>query len=167
VNPRAFNDWRAFTVGLLSRTIKDTIKEERLTERSNEQIKISVQDVMSTVRAWASPLKLRDLEDSLNAIFAEAIELSQFLRRQRALWYVQFPRRPFPPEPLKFDPSSMRDIMCEDEGLDPTYLRQQIVELVVSPALYKRGNVDGERYDIEYPAVAANVLMRKPQHSAT
>ncbi|KAJ5440244.1 uncharacterized protein N7458_011242 [Penicillium daleae] len=82
MSPRAFSDWRAFTVGLLSKTNTDA----RLAEGSIERINTSVQDVMILVEAWAQPAKLQYLEDDLCAIFLEAVELSRILRRQRWLW---------------------------------------------------------------------------------
>lgn len=46
---------------------------------------------------------------------------------------------------------------------DPLY--ERLVEVVVTPALFKRGNTDGEQYDIETciePAKVRIVLLRKP-----
>jgi hypothetical protein len=125
---------------------------------------------MGLISPWASPDRHLELEDNLIAIFADAVKLSQLLRRQRALWYVRFPRpggmwrdvKQIGNVPLMFDPSSMADEWSDNMGTDPVFLRQQYVEMVVSPALFKRGNVDGERYDVECPVVAASVLMRAP-----
>ena len=60
---------------------------------------------------------------------------------------------------LMFDPSTMKDEAFEDEGQSPELLRRQRVEIIISPALFKRGNSDGERFELEYPAAKAWVLM--------
>ncbi|KAF2815179.1 uncharacterized protein BDZ99DRAFT_549751 [Mytilinidion resinicola] len=158
-----FNDWRAFTIDLLSKTYTD----KGLTDNGSIQIISAAREIMSFIGVWASPERHDELEDGLIAIFEDAIWLSQLLRRQRALWYVRFPR-PIPrtdttlPGLLLFDPATMTDEWSEDTEQDLQLLRQRYVEIVVSPALFKRGNVDGERYDVEYAAVPASVLLRAP-----
>lgn len=135
------------------------------------RISSAARDILSLVGAWAEPARHLELEINLEAIFTDAIRFSQDLRRQRALWYVNFPGPQIrhdarPPAPLMFDPAKMTDTTVDEwpEGIrtDPRFLRQQYVEMVVAPALYKRGNVDGERYEIEDLVVPASVLMRPP-----
>ncbi|KAF2200938.1 hypothetical protein GQ43DRAFT_432074 [Delitschia confertaspora ATCC 74209] len=167
IPPKSFNDWRALTTTLLSKT-----SSTNLPTMSTAQITAAAQDVLSLVSVWAPSDRHKDLLDSLIGIFTEAILLSQLLRRQRALWYVRFPRRavqliqgmeqPGPQGHLMFDPDAMKDEWCEDEGQDSGFLRRQYVEVVVGPGLWKRGNGDGEMYHVESCAVKASVLMRAP-----
>jgi hypothetical protein len=123
---------------------------------------------MSLVKFWAPADRTDDLADGLFTIFAEAVHFSQYLRRQRAMWSVRFPQRPVvighqgeiqQSGPLMFEPAAMKDDYGEDEEMDKETLRRQTVELVITPALYKRGNLDGERFDIEYAAAPALVIM--------
>jgi hypothetical protein len=123
---------------------------------------------MSLIELWAPPERAKELENDLYVIFVEAVHLSQFLRRQRAMWSVRFPQRPVllgrteelhQRGQLMFDPASMKDEYGEDEEVDREVLKRQLVELVITPTLYKRGNLNGERFDVEYAAVPAWVIM--------
>ena len=84
------------------------------------------------------------------------------------MWSVRFPQQSVllghPGEvnqrgPLMFDPASMKDDYGEDEEFDKEFLKRQTVELVITPALYKKGNLNGERFDVEYAAAPAWVIM--------
>jgi hypothetical protein len=166
VSSRAFNDWRAFTNELLSKSFKD----EFIIDGAQAFIRPRAVEVMDVIWPWAIPETEAELVDSLCEIFAEAVRLSQFLRRQRACWTVRFPATPLVPEStakdpqrtsLVFDPESMifKDDYFDDDEIDPEQLRGAKIELVITPALYKRGNVDGENFDVEYPAVPAWVVV--------
>lgn len=60
---------------------------------------------------------------------------------------------------LMFDPATMKDDRDEDDEMDLNELRQQYVELALTPALFKRGTSKGERFDSEYCAVRAKVWL--------
>jgi hypothetical protein len=123
---------------------------------------------MEVAGLWAQSEKRKGVEGALFEIYNEAVRFSQFLRRQRACWSIRFPQRQVVPAtgaeglieaPLRFDPASMKDEWWEDEGVDAETLRQKYVELVITPVLYKRGNLDGDHFDIECPAERAWVSM--------
>lgn len=153
---------------LLSKTIKKT----SLTKDVKELIKVAVSAIMKCVGEWAPHKQHQDLEDRLVTVCIEAIELSYLLRRQWALWEVRFLERPLDLQSsagdaaknrqLMFDPSSMKDLRDEDKDRDSSFLKQQYVAMVISPALYKRESIKGKRNGIEHPVVPASVLMRPP-----
>ncbi|KAF2501748.1 hypothetical protein BU16DRAFT_613586 [Lophium mytilinum] len=162
-HPHTFNDWRAFTIELLSKTYRDN----GLTDNARTQITSAAREIMSLIGVWAAPERHIELENKLISIFEDAIKLSQLLRRQRALWHFSFPQAVLQadgkvPAQLLFDQATMMDEWSENTEKDLQPLHQQFVEIVVSPALFKRGNADGERYDVEYAAVPALVLLRAP-----
>lgn len=166
ITQRAFNDWRAFTADLLSKTSSGN------TDKSVDSMQKAVQDAVNEVMDLVTPWcvtgdhdALRGYADRLQKIFTEAVQLAQFLRRQRALWSIRFPLRPSLPDipetgPLMFDPTSMKDDKGDDEDTHPQQLKQRYVDIVVTPALYKRGNTNGEKFENEEVAALAVVVMR-------
>ncbi|KAF2643574.1 hypothetical protein P280DRAFT_256134 [Massarina eburnea CBS 473.64] len=105
------------------------------------------------------PKAIADYRNRLYDIFNEAVRFAQFLRRQRALWSVRFPMRKKLPNvtetaPLAFDGSYMKDEWGEEDVGQGYY-----VELVVTPTLWKRGTIDGERFENEEAAVPAKVVL--------
>lgn len=166
ITHRAFNDWRAFTADLLSRTTSEDSQKSK--DRTREAVQDAVHDVMDLVKPWCITAEhdaLRGYAERLHKIFTEAVQLAQFLRCQRALWSIKFPSRPSLPDlpetgPLMFDPTSMKDDKGDDEDVHPEKLKLRYVDIVVTPALYKRGNPNGERFENEEIAVKAVVVMR-------
>lgn len=165
VTHRAFNDWRAFTVDLLSKALPG---KQSAGENVTQAVQNAVQDVMDLVSHWCvtdDHDALLVYEDRLRKIFIEAVQLAQFLRQQRALWSARFPCRPLLPGqqetgPLMYDPSRMKVEKGDDDDMNPEQLKQQYVDIVVTPALYKRGNPNGERFEIEEASCKAAVVMR-------
>ncbi|KAF1995327.1 hypothetical protein P154DRAFT_580897 [Amniculicola lignicola CBS 123094] len=165
VTHRAFNDWRAFTADLLSKTLVGKTSAE---ENAMNAVQSAVYEVMDLVRPWCVTGDHDSLlahEDRLRRIFIEAVQFAQYLRRQRALWSARFPSRPLLPGlqetgPLMFDPTSMKDDKGDDEDMNPEQLKLQYVDIVVTPALYKRGNTNGERFESEEAASPAIVVIR-------
>ena len=153
------------TAELLSRSSKDS----RLSQAAESHVRRAVDDVITVIGHWSTPESSpTEIGDSLYKIFVRAIQFSELLRKQRACWEVRFPQRQIRPNStsdypqyyaLMFDPS-MKDELGDDEGQDPEWLKKQYVEIVVSPTLFKRGNLDGERFDKEYPAAKALVILR-------
>ncbi|KAF1830152.1 hypothetical protein BDW02DRAFT_583095 [Decorospora gaudefroyi] len=164
ITHRAFNDWRAFTADLVSKTLSS---QKAVSENAGQAIQNGLEAVMAVVTPWcvtSDHEALRSHQDRLYKIFAEAVQLAQFLRCQRALWSIRFPSRPILPGlqetgPLMFDPSCMKDDRGDDEDMHPEQLRQRYVDIVVMPALYKRGNTNGEKFESEEAAVPAVVGM--------
>lgn len=138
-----------------------SINEEKFRVSSQPAIRDAAQEVMSLVGSLASPSKVQELEIALCEIYTEAVRFAQLLRQQRAIWSVEFPSRPKIPvdSRLMFDPSYMRDELDGDDTLDEETSRQQLVEITVTPALFKRGNANGEHYDQEITAVPAGVVI--------
>lgn len=166
ITHRAFNDWRAFTADLLSKSIADN--NQKSDDETHRVVQDAVNDVMDLVVPWCISSDrdaLNGYGDRLYKIFLEAVELAQFLRRQRALWSIRFPSRPSLPDmpetgPLMFDPEKMRDDKGDDEDVQPEKLRLQYVDIVVTPTLSKRGNTNGEKFDHEEVAEPAIVVMK-------
>ncbi|KAL8821400.1 MAG: hypothetical protein Q9223_000549 [Gallowayella weberi] len=157
---RMFSDWRAFTARLLSKNIQGTLEDH-----SQAEISRAVKEVMELVAVWE---KAHEHEMSLTSIFVEAVRLSQLLRQQRALWCVRFPPRTAVLEKrleteqitsLKFDPTCMKDEWSEEEDEKANVHHGRPVEIVITPALFKRGNLNGEHFDQEYQAAPASVIL--------
>lgn len=165
---RAFNDWRALSTELLSRLPSNQAVEER-TERA---VQVAVDEVMRLVHSWRKQSKIAKEEDgepqspanTLAAIFRKAIQLASMLRRQRAMWSLRFPMpqeiQPGQFAPLTFDASFMKDQKHRHEDKAPEQLRQILVAVVIAPALYKRGTIQGARYESEEAISEAVVSMK-------
>ncbi len=154
---RVLNDWWAWTAELLSMAID----EKTIRVSSQPAIRDAAKEVMGLVGSLALPLKVQELETALCEIYVEAVRFAQLLRQQRAEWSVKFPSRPKTPveSQLMFDPSYMRNELDGDDTSDEKTSRQQLVEITVTPALFKRGNANGEHFDKEITAVPASVTI--------
>ncbi|KAF2870467.1 hypothetical protein BDV95DRAFT_61165 [Massariosphaeria phaeospora] len=168
VSYRAFNDWRAFTAELLTKadTHPASLRDH---PHASPAIFDAAQHVMDVVAPWSNshdPKTLKGAQNQLCIIFDEAVRFAQFLRRQRALWSIRFPSRKKLPNgsemaPLTFDAGCMKDEFGDDEDVRPEELGNCYVDLVVSPVLWKRGTMDGERFESEEAAVPAKVVLAK------
>ena len=118
--------------------------------------------IMSLIGPWVDQKTRQKLEEELLGILFQAVRLSQTLRCQRASWSVRHVVDPSTQDPglttsasppLFFDEAVMDDKHGDDDSDidadDPMDRSRKIVEVVVSPALFKRGNTDGERFEIE------------------
>ncbi|QDS68465.1 hypothetical protein FKW77_010832 [Venturia effusa] len=158
---RKFHNWRALTAELLS------MQEGQgsSTERAQKSLRKMANQVITVFQSWAVDRGvLQELEDTLYMIYCEAVDFSQVLRQQRASWSVKFPqRRIVPGQPdiggLGFEPHYMRDEKDREEGRERKDLLQQAVELVITPALNKRGTANGDQLDVECTFTKASVLM--------
>lgn len=125
----------------------------------------AVTEVMELVATWHKTGTTEDLTKDtkeLDRIYTSAVYIAQSLRRQRALWSIRFATRPELPGgigtgPLRFDPASMKDE--RDDETDTAELRKCQVEIMVTPALFKRGNMNGELFDKEEAMRAAIVVL--------
>ncbi|KAF2264556.1 hypothetical protein CC78DRAFT_544065 [Lojkania enalia] len=156
---RAFNDWRAFTTELLSKALKN--EAYKADEQMRKAVARAVGEVMEVVSLWSDtsdPKKLQTYEVELSKVFTGAVQLAQFLRRQRALWSIRFPLG-YDAGPLVFNSTCMRDDRGNDEDMDPDILKQKYIEIVITPALYKRGTMNGEKFESEEAAVSAIVAI--------
>ncbi|RPB20880.1 hypothetical protein L211DRAFT_892042 [Terfezia boudieri ATCC MYA-4762] len=145
ITPRELNDWRAFTVALISRIEARTTGSQQ--ERAVSKQEKHSASILEMISAWAKPTEdPKNIEAYLKGIIQEAIEMALVLRKQRACWSVKFP-----PPPAIFDAKIMEDIDGDDEGYEHEegMVINRRVALFIFPGLYKRGNADGEHYDIE------------------
>jgi len=158
---KSFNDWRALTAELLRKSVN--IKNGRPVDETPTLVELAVSEVMEIIRPWhrgGTPETLKFDEGTLHVIFTHAMQLPSVIRRQRALWSVRFPwalGRDKADLPLRFDPASMDDERNNDVDMEP--LKMLCVEFIVTPALYKRGNMNGERFDKEEAMCRAAVVI--------
>ncbi|KAI2782815.1 hypothetical protein F4815DRAFT_442803 [Daldinia loculata] len=95
-------------------------------------------------------------------VYKPALELSRLLRRQRASWSVHFSatrQQPVPggntaaiPTALRaiFDDGVMKDMDLDEEEIPSSdQYCHKYVEIIVDPALFKSGNIDGEQCDMD------------------
>ena len=164
------HDWRALTATRISRP--DTYHKTR--EGREKDIIACSTRIMSLVANWVTAEDQGKFEDRLRKILSDAVELSQTLRCQRAFWSIRqagsFVDRTGNAECahslLYFDEGTMDDIDGDDDSDDsderstPTS-SPKIVEIIISPSLWKRGNTDGERYDSEFCAARSDVKCKE------
>lgn len=155
ISDRDLHDWRALTATLISRL--NTFNKP---DEDNETgITACSRRIMSMVANWVASEDQGMLEDGLQKILSDAVKLSQTLRCQRAFWSIRQPGSVVnrtlnagrTGSWLYFDEGTMDDGQGDEdsEGRSiPTWSRK-IVEIIISPSLWKCGNTDGERYDIE------------------
>ncbi|KAF2624865.1 hypothetical protein BU25DRAFT_460707 [Macroventuria anomochaeta] len=161
VSYKSFNDWRAFTAELLGRAT--STQGEKPTDQVRAAVANAVSEVLEVVTVWHKTGAAEDLEadkNELHRIFIDAVQFSQLLRRQRALWSIRFPSRPEAGS-LRFNPMFMFDPRDEDED-DMEELRKCYVELIATPILYKRGTMNGEWFESEEAVRLAEIVMMKP-----
>jgi hypothetical protein len=168
ISYRAFNDWRGFTIQLLTK-LDGPLGPLTRHPQANSAIDSAVDSVFSIVEPWCNtqdPQIINEYRERLCGIFAEAVRFAQFLRRQRALWSVKFLTRKNLPNgsemaPLTFYRSYMRDKLGEEDEIQLSQQANLYVELVLSPTLWKGGTMDGERFNSEEAAVPAKVVLAK------
>ena len=122
-------------------------------------VEVALKEAMNLIGSLASPSELQKLEESLNDIYQDAVRLAALLRRQRTMWTVQFPQKRVKAaeSQLISEPQSMQDELGRDNGLDAQTLRRQVVEIVISPALMKKGDANRKQLDKIITAVPASV----------
>jgi len=120
--------------------------------------------ILEMISTWAKPTEdLQKIEANLKGIIQKAIDMALVLRKQRACWSIKFP-----PPPAIFDDKIMEDIDGDDEGDgdEGEMVIDRGVALFIFPGLYKRGNADGEHYDIESCLVKTKVQLLVYEYSA-
>lgn len=166
VSHREFNDWRALTAELLWRTRKET----ELPADADTDLQSRVESIEKVLAPWVALNFGNTVDDfeKLFDIFKEATLLSQILRCQRPYWAVRFPIMPYTaPEDITkhgvtthlYNSKTMKDRQFDDFQGNHDDLRQKIVAFVVSPALYKRGTLGGEHFEIESIVKKAEVVV--------
>ena len=108
--------------------------------------------IMSVVGPWVAQGERKVLEVELLEILFSAVSLSKTLRCQRACWSVRHVDGPSAGESVIFSDEAIMDDKHGDEDSDGQQMptaNGKFVEIIVSPGLYKRGNIDGERFEFE------------------
>lgn len=187
LSDRTFNEWRALTIDVVSK-IKDNeanighgensegvgksveqesnVKRVEAVRRTWVASREIAKDIMKVVEIWAPESELDRLYTGLIELTVRAIDISQVMRRQRALWTLRHPSDCLTKE--ETDSAVLKsqgwfeDKADEDEEQSEQAI-SRVVGLVVSPGLFKRGNADGERYDIESCIKTAEVSYRKQE----
>ncbi|OJD35963.1 uncharacterized protein BKCO1_14000150 [Diplodia corticola] len=157
ISLRDFHNWRSLTAHLAAQ-IQLPISEE-------ENIEVALSDgaegAMEAISPWVDQEAVPDIEARFIDLFKQALRLSTILKQQRAHWWFDWPREKRRGEGLMFDPNTMLDVRGNDERLGAEELRVQPVELVLSPALYKRGNAAGEHFDKDGYCVAESLVVMR------
>ena len=156
VSHRDLNDWRALTTKLLSRLDIPS----STTEAVQKYIESCGRYILAPIAGWTMETNRQKLEDELLGILSGTLKLSQKLRCQRACWSVRHlvtgPRVPLstkqPEQLMMLDARAMRDINGDEyddvAGRGRAIVRR-VVEIIISPGLFKRGNTDGQGFDTE------------------
>ena len=130
---------------------------------------------MSLVANWVAAEDQGMLEDGLQKILSDAVKLSQTLRCQRAFWSIRqagsVVNRTLNAGRtgswLYFDENTMDDEQGDEdsEGRSIPTSSRKTVEIIISPSLWKCGDTDGERYDIESCVERSEVKCKRPSSS--
>ena len=115
---------------------------------------------MRVVGEWVATEDSKTLEEGLLEVLLQAVKFSQNLRCQRAYWSVrhlkdvvqQMPQSGLPDNLVFFDKATMDDTHgdedYDEEGGAYTQARK-VVEIFITPGLFKSGDPDGELFEIE------------------
>ena len=156
ISPRELHDWRALSTTLISKVESASSK----TGKGMEGHVIGCSNrIMGVVGNCVATESKKALEDSLLPVLLYAVHFSQTLRCQRALWSVRhlggsLHRRlqsgPWDGK-VEFDEGTMDDKHGDDDsdGEGAHIQHGKVVEVLITPALFKSGNTDGERFDVE------------------
>ncbi|KAB2571454.1 hypothetical protein DBV05_g9872 [Lasiodiplodia theobromae] len=143
------NDWRALTFHL-----SPTSESDDMGNIESTWMQKACARVLTVIKPWSRPEDMLMAVEELLSIFQDAVNISAVLQRQRACWTVRFPGVPQTDAAyvLPFDSTYM---MAKDaEGPQGS----RTVEGVITPAVFKRGNADGEAFDVETCAQEAVVV---------
>lgn len=115
--------------------------------------------LMTFASQWVAPEAHEDLWKSLMLICADAVEFAQVLRRQRASWSVRTllatvargqPADQKADRAVLFDGHVLKDF--DDEGgmvVDDGKTASKRVDIFLEPAVFKRGDANGDGFDRE------------------
>ncbi len=114
---------------------------------------------MGFLENWYPRERSKDIHASLAHLIKASISLLRHLREQRAYWFVAYRSGTNADDSNMFDAEIMTDVDADGteqeygaaEGDEPNRysVPQKHVRLKIFPGLFKRGNADGLRYDIE------------------
>ena len=112
-------------------------------------------DIMSLIGPWMSEddCKALEMEKGLHAILLSAVGLSKTIRCQRASWSVRHIDGASARDcQLLYDEAVMNDEGHREDdrkGEEISTSGPKLVEVVATPGLFKRGNSDGELFELE------------------
>ncbi|KAK6532126.1 hypothetical protein TWF694_003287 [Orbilia ellipsospora] len=167
LGPAAFHKWRTLTMSILraANPTGGSTRENRsqLIESKCQKMAEVLQELRETSVDFKPPEDLnvlrkereenvRLLQVDLVDIFENAVKLASLLRTQRAAFEMRYPMVALPNthdlspriDNLHLNQTWM-DLAGDPKGHGP----QSIVDYVVEPALFKSGNANGEKYDVE------------------
>ncbi|KAL8838119.1 MAG: hypothetical protein Q9170_002260 [Blastenia crenularia] len=130
ISLREFHDWRVLTTTLASR-----LDASSKTGKGMESyVTRCCEHIMGLVGQWVGQRDRNILEEDLLAILFSAVGSLASSR-----------------DPVLFDREIMEDKHGEEDsdGEDVPTADGKRVEILISPALFKRGNTDGERFEFE------------------
>lgn len=167
ISSREINDWRAFTTTLISRVEAAGVCGDA-PHFLNKQIEKRVKFLMICIGVWIPENARQEAAKGLKAILLDAVRFSQFLRCERASWTIRYPQsivrltktsdgpcQPLDNQPNAFlaDPNFVEDVDEDDDDTEEiervSTSDLKIVQIQIFPALFKRGNADGEHYEQE------------------
>ncbi|KAL1621385.1 hypothetical protein SLS56_009218, partial [Neofusicoccum ribis] len=155
IAPGKVNDWRALSFHLFSMTQRTGDRSDQ----ANKGLEHVYSRIIAVIKPWAkSELDFNKVETGLIAIIEEALKLLHLLRNQRARWTIRYPEAETDRESgsenhFLFDSSCMVD--SDDENTP----QEGKVEVVITPAVFKRGDANGEHFDIESCLQKSAVVM--------
>ncbi|KAJ8123971.1 hypothetical protein ONZ43_g199 [Nemania bipapillata] len=158
--PGEFNQWRSLTMSLLFKKYPG-ISEETI-HLMEERARRALRPIISALsRADRDHAKQKLIEN----VYKPALELSQLMRRQRAVWSVRFLYGGLQSRDERnttlFNERFMNDtedLEDEDEPKSRDVRWVKRVDIVVTPLLYKSGTIDGKQYDVESVVERAEVF---------
>lgn len=123
---------------------------------------------MDRIGVWIPKNAQQEAGKGLKAILLDAVRFSQLLRCQRASWTIRYPQsivrltktsdgscQPLDNQsnPFLADPNFVEDVDEDDDDTEEiehvSTHDLKIVQIKIFPALFKRGNADGEHYERE------------------
>jgi len=155
-------------VTLFSRT--SVAEETKASDWYQQRLDRIQHDIMSLIAHWLPADKYEVATAGITELIDATTSFSQLIRRQRASWTLSYPRNPpinststtevietkmRQQQELMFDPKTMedQDPDHEDDAEETCGQQESLigrsVQIMMIPALFKRGNAAGNQYDVE------------------
>lgn len=140
VSLREIHDWRALTAYLLSKVTPDDTQRMSMEDIASS----AASEVLDLLDPWAKPSQSEELKQQLADIYQDAIKLSCLLQEQRAHWKLSFLNECWSAGTLFYSSAHMEDIDTSSKSVASP---DKMVEIVVEPALSKRGTMNGTKFE--------------------
>ena len=146
---RDYFRWRATTTVLLSAKVTES--------QLNAAADVVTKKILDVVKPYVTLKNDLTLKRRLFETTCHAVELDRLFNQQRAdLWSQEIKSR-FHYHSFEPDPE-----FCDWEGQVPPPDQQFQIRLVITPALVKRGDMDGRNYEMTTTLVKARVSVEEP-----